>query len=278
MIESIQQVEDIINSEEYMSIEFDGEHMLIRKPNKEDFKFTLFHGTSRYMIDQLSSGRKIEFSEYSKMDYKYALKILNYLKELANTNNVEMDDTLTVLISKIEDRENIDFSYEYMCLTTDIYTAKSYALNFKKVGELNACILYLYECISERKIPILKEYMEYIDHLIKAYDSEGIVIFVKDLDYTSICRNELEEEITFNQLLNSIINPSYKNNIHYHGECTDNIDIVPVEQCEIKYNEYRAKLKEKFEELRVYPLRNETFRTETFKNKLMLISEYRHLF
>lgn len=263
---------DIKKSDEYMLIELDGCKMFIRTPNENDFKFTLFHGTSKYMLDKFLKNGIIEFSEESKMNYKYALKILESLNQISNEHNLS---TEKLMRKNILDPDRIDFNYKYMCLTTDRYIAESYATKFKQVGELNCAILEIYNIIKNlEKNEVLgkmpTEYIKYIHQLEEAKDSDGIVLFVKNLNYKSIRMSENEEEISFNKLLKSVITDKAYN-IHYHGENTLDVEIVPYDKVEEKYTEYRNNLKKQLEKYRVYPFENLEFETEKLKNKCMLM-------
>ncbi|WP_252231701.1 hypothetical protein [Clostridium sp. ZBS15] len=276
MISDLRQIEtlynDMIKSDEYMLLEFNDSKMLIKIPDEGEFKFTLFHGTSRYMLDKFSKNGIIEFSKESKMDYQYALNILKCLNEISNKFEYNINPVTQLAIKNIDDRDRIDYTYKYMCLTTNIGNAQNYAEKCNKVGELNCAILNLYEDIRNNqgldKIP--QECIAYINELKKAEDSEGVILFVKNLDYNSICMNESEEKISFKNLLKGVItNKGY--NIHYHGDNTLEVEIVPYSKTKEKCNEYLNDLKKQLEKYRVYPLRNVEFKTEAFKNKIKIL-------
>lgn len=275
MIKNLEQIHvlynNIIKSDDHMVVEFDDYKILIKMPNENDFKFTLFHGTSQYMLDKFSKNSDVEFTEKNKMDYKYALKVLGYLKEILIESGNKLQEANQLLIQNIEDEYNIEYTYNYMCLTTDIYTAQNYAENFNKVGELNSTILELYNYIKSlenNKImsEIPQEYMTYINELQKAKKSDGVILIVKNLHYNSICMSESGEKISLKNIIKSVIN-NKKYNIHYHGPNTSDVEIIQCNKQEEKYNEYLNTFKKQLEEYRVYPLRDIEFDTEELKNK-----------
>lgn len=277
MIKSVEEIEkiykDIIKSDKYMLMELDDCKMLIRTPNEYDFKLTLFHGTSIYMLNKFLKNGIIEFSEESKMNYNYALKVIYNLNHILDEHNLPTEKQL--LVDNILSPDRIDYTYKYMCLTTNIYVAKSYATEFKQVGELNYTILEIYNHIkksgkSELLSKIPTEYINYIHQLEEAKDSKGVILFVKNLDYKYICMNEKEEKIPFKEILKSAITGK-RYNIHYHGKNTLDIEIVPYDQVEEKYAEYLNNLKKQLEKYKVSPFKNLEFETEKLKTKAILM-------
>lgn len=282
MIKSIEELEElyqnIIKSKEYMSIKLDEKKILIRIPKEDEFKFILFHGTSKYMIDKFSENKTIEFTEKNKMNYEYAFKILNTLNQLLDDKEGPIEK---VLANNIINPDRIDYTYSYLCLTTNIGVAKNYATNFRQVGELNSIILSIYNKINnseKRELlnTISSEYINYIHKLEEAKDSEGIVLFIKNLNYKDICMSESEEKISFNELLKSIFNQR-QYNIHYHGENTLDVEVIPLSEVDERYTKYFNDLKKQIEGYRVYPFENLEFETEKLKNRVRLISKYKDL-
>ena len=229
------------------------------------------------MLKKIWPDGNIEFCEESRMDSEYSLKVLRYLKNISSNIDDKINPNTKIMVDNIFNKEKVDYSYKYMCLTTNILKAKNYAKYFQNVGELNCCILNLYEDIERSGINILDEYKNYIRELQRAKDSEGLVLFVKNLDYNSVCMSEAEEKISFLKLLKTF-DEKKDYNIHYHGQNTSDIDIVPLSQVDAKYKEYRMSLKDKLQSLRVYPLRDEEFASEGLKTKLKIFSDYGFLF